>query len=212
MKVAQLKLATLVVVLGAAIAANPPPGEVLGREVGMVAWVAVLAVGLVGGVLTLALAGRPGALVGAALMFAPLLGPVADLASASFFAVAVGAWAFALHLELMSFARRKARWARLLGDDPSAVDAYEGAYVGQFWRLAGATSVGLALVIGAYMLLRAMAPSTFSLSLEARHVEGLAAFLVLVVALVAAIVLLTRRPAAATPADAAETPPPESSP
>ena len=193
MNVTQLKLVTLLLVLAGAVLANPPPGALLGQTVAFPVWAAAMGLAALGGLASVVRGGGRTGRVGAGLLAVALLGDLTPFGGERWFALAVAAWAYALHLELLSFATRKRRWSRLLGDDAEGIVTYERAYVGAFLKLAGATAAGIALLAGAYAALIAVGPSTFSLSLEARQVEAFAAFVLLLGGLAAALRLLLAR-------------------
>lgn len=188
-----LQVATLLVILGAGVVANPPPGQLFGQEIPLLVWTLILAGALVGGILSVVLAGGWIGYLGLGLLALPLIGPVHRFGHPGFLAVLVGAWAFTLHLELTSFQTRRAWWAEQLdGQDSDALAVYEAAYVRSVRALAGALLAGLVLLSGAYWALVAVSPGGFALSVEASHVEGMAAFTILVGLLVAGGLLAIR--------------------
>lgn len=188
-----LQMVTLVIVLAAAVVANPPPGQLLGQDVALLVWALILAAALVGGILSVALAGSWIGYLGLGLLALPFLGPVHRFGEPGFLAVLAGAWAFTLHLELGSFQARRARWAEQLdGHADDALSLYEEAYARSVRGLAGALLTGLALLTGAYWAVTVLAPGGFGLSIEAGHVEGMAAFTLLWGLLIAGVLLTTR--------------------
>lgn len=193
MKTKPLQLVTLSLILAAAVVANPPPGQVLGQDVAVFVWALILAGALAGGILSVAWAGSWVGYLGLGLLALPFLGPVHRFGEVGFLAVLAGAWAFTLHLELGSFQARRARWAEQLdGQDSEALGLYEAAYVRSVRGLAGALLAGLALLTGAYWALTVLASGGFGLSIEASHVEGMAAFTLLLGLLIAAVLLIAR--------------------
>jgi hypothetical protein len=198
--VAHLKAMTLVALLGGVLLSNAPPGALLGRTLPEPGGIVLIAASLVAGILTIVLAGRALAYLFAAVMALPLLGPIHDFATVGFFGAALGAWAFALHLELMTFATRKRRWAAMLAGEEGSLAAYQRAYTRAFFALAAATLAGLGAACGGFALVREIAPTTFAISVEARRVEGMFGMLALALAAVAAVILIVRRPRAPEPA------------
>lgn len=193
MKPKPLQIVTLLLILAAAVVANPPPGQVLGQDVPVLVWALILVGALIGGVLSVASAGSWIGYLGLGLLALPFLGPVHRFGQPGFLAVLAGAWAFTIHLELGSFQARRARWAEQLdGQASDTLSLYEAAYVRSVRGLAGALLAGLALLTGAYWTLTVLASGGFGLSIEASHVEGMAAFTILLGLLIAGVLLIAR--------------------
>ncbi|MDX1610787.1 MAG: hypothetical protein R3185_00360, partial [Candidatus Thermoplasmatota archaeon] len=187
-----LQALLLLVALGAAVLANPPPGHLFGIEISILLWGIMLLAAVIGAVLALTLTGTVWAYLGLAFVALPLLGPIHAFGETGFIAILVGAWAMALLIELATYATRKARWSKMLEGSEDALTTYERAYTRSFRNLAGVTGAGLALVAGLYWLLIRLAPGSFSRSLEGQHPEGMTAFLLLTIGFIAAIALITR--------------------
>lgn len=185
-----VKSLTLLVILATAVLANPPPGELLGTEIPIALWAVLLGLALLGGLVTILAAQTPWSYVGLGLMALPHLGAIHDLGELGFWATGAGALAFVIHLEALTFARRRSRWATKIGDDSDALERYESAYRSALAKLAAVITAGVGLLIGAFWLLRMVAPASLAESIEARHPEGVAAFTLLLALLAAALWLL----------------------
>lgn len=186
-----LRSLAVVVILTAGLVANPPPGSLLGIELGTAIWAGLVALATLAGVFTVLRAGHPAAYPAWALLGLPLLGPVHDVFSLGFFAAAAGALAAVLHLELLTFEDRRDRWASLVEDD-EALARYERKHRANWVRLALVLAVCLAGLFGAYALLLQIAPPAFADSIEARQVEGMAGVLVVLALLALGIAGLRR--------------------
>lgn len=165
---------TVAIVLASALVANPPPGRLLGLELTTELWAGLFAVAALAGLATVVAADDRWAYAAWGLMVLPLLGPAHEVFTVGFAAAALGAVAAVLHLELVSFAHRRTRWATLVAD-AEALGTYERMHRAAWLRLGLVLATGLAIVAGAYGLVLELTPPAFSQSLEARQVEGMAA-------------------------------------
>lgn len=185
--------APALVTLLAAPVANPPPGSVLGFELPIVAWAALMATALVGVIVVVARPQSWWSHAGELALLVPLLGPIHTFGSTGFLASAIAGVAFVLTLEAHTSTRRMRAWSHRFADGDEALDTYRRAYRRAFAKLATVLVAGLAAISGLMVLLRRIAPSTFALSLEARHAEGLAALALVLTLLALSVLLLTQR-------------------